>query len=49
MFITSQYLPRDIWCPGEVEKDWDQEMREAIERRFKVVTVVNGVLEEYYN
>jgi len=49
MFITSQYLPRDIWCPGDNEKEWDQEMREAIERRFKVVTVIDGILQEYFN
>lgn len=49
MFITSQYLPRDIWCPGEDQSKWDQEMRAAIERRFKVMTVVDGVLQEYYN
>lgn len=38
-FITSQYLPRDIFCQGNDETKWDQEMRKAIERRFKIMTI----------
>jgi len=49
LFITSQYLPRDIWCPGTDESKWDQEMRSAIERRFKIMTIEDGQLVEYYN
>jgi alkylated DNA nucleotide flippase Atl1 len=49
LFITSQYLPRDIWCPGTDESKWDQEMRAAIERRFKIMTIEDGQLVEYYN
>lgn len=47
-FITSNYLPRDIWCAGEPCK-WDSQMTAAIERRFKVVEVVDGELIEYIN
>nr|WAE42421.1 MAG: replication associated protein [Cressdnaviricota sp.] len=40
--ITSQYLPRDIFCQGKDETKWDSELKEAIERRFKVVTIGNS-------
>lgn len=40
--ITSQYLPRDIFCQGTDEAKWDNELRLAIERRFTVVTIANG-------
>lgn len=48
-FITSQYLPRDIWCHGEDQTKWDDEMRDAVERRFKIMTIVNGQLVSYEN
>jgi len=48
-FVTSQYLPRDIWCPGDDQTKWDNEMREAIERRFKIMTVEDGKLIPYDN
>jgi len=49
LFITSQYLPVDIWCPGTEEKNWDDEMRQAIERRFTIMTIdENGELINYY-
>lgn len=40
--ITSQYLPKDIFCQGEDNTKWDHELCAAIERRFKIVTIVNG-------
>lgn len=48
-YITSQYLPREIWCPGDDQTKWDEQMREAIERRFKVMTVKDRVLVPYDN
>jgi len=48
-FVTSQYLPRDIWCPGDDQTKWDNEMREAIERRFKIMTVEDSKLVPYDN
>ena len=45
-YITSQYLPRDIWCPGSDQTKWDMELRLAVERRFEIVTPVNGKLEK---
>lgn len=48
-YITSQYLPRDIWCQGKDQDKWDDEMRKAIERRFRVVEVINGELVDYIN
>lgn len=39
LYVTSQYLPRDIWCKGTDESKWDDEMRKAVERRFKIVTI----------
>jgi len=48
-FVTSQYLPRDIWCQGDDKSKWDNEMREAIERRFKIMTVLDGQLVPYDN
>lgn len=41
--ITSQYLPRDIFCQGTDETKWDVEMKEAIERRFAIKTIKNGL------
>lgn len=41
--ITSQYLPRDIFCQGSDPLKHDLEMCRAIERRFKIKTIVNGV------
>jgi len=38
-YITSQYLPKDIWCSGPDESKWDYELKEAIERRFKIMTI----------
>lgn len=40
--ITSQYLPKDIFCQGKDETKWDYEMKEAIERRFSIMTIENG-------
>jgi len=40
--ITSQYLPKDIFCQGIDQTKWDDQMRQAIERRFKLVTIENG-------
>lgn len=40
--ITSQYLPKDIFCQGSDSNRWDNEMKEAIERRFKIKTIKNG-------
>jgi hypothetical protein len=37
--ITSQYLPRDIFCQGTIQEKWDDEMRLAIQRRFSFKTV----------
>lgn len=48
-FITSQYLPRSIWCAGDDQTKWDNEMREAIERRFKIMTIEDGKLVPYEN
>nr|WAE42443.1 MAG: replication associated protein [Cressdnaviricota sp.] len=42
--ITSQYLPKDIFCRGDDPKFWDPELREAIDRRFTLMTVENGEL-----
>lgn len=47
--ITSQYLPRDIWCQGDDHAKWDTELKEAIERRFRIVTIENGVDMVDYN
>jgi len=44
MFITSQYLPDQIWCKGNDASKWDTEMRDAVLRRFKVYTIVDGNL-----
>lgn len=41
LFITSQYTPRDIWNNEAVNKD-ETEMRLAIERRFRIMTITNG-------
>lgn len=41
--ITSQYLPRDIFCQGEDQTKWDNEMKEAIERRFQIKTIINDI------
>lgn len=47
--ITSQYLPRDIFCQGTDQTKWDNEMREAIERRFNICTIREGTeLIDYY-
>lgn len=43
-FITSQYLPKDIFCQGTDQSKWDNELRLAIERRFEIKTIVNGEL-----
>jgi hypothetical protein len=43
IIITSQYTPREIWCSGDI-KDWDDKIVEAIERRFPIVTVKDGVI-----
>lgn len=37
--ITSQYEPKDIWCKGDDQNKWDDELRKAIERRFKMKTI----------
>lgn len=37
--ITSQYLPKDIWCKGDKTENHDPELVEAIERRFKIKTI----------
>nr|WPR18641.1 MAG: replication polyprotein [Chemarfal virus 204] len=42
LFVTSQYRPRDIWHCETVGKD-ETEMRLAIERRFRIMTIVDGV------
>nr|WAE42451.1 MAG: replication associated protein [Cressdnaviricota sp.] len=42
--ITSQYLPKDIFCRGDDPKLWDPELRDAIERRFTIMTVKDGEL-----
>lgn len=47
--VTSQYLPRDIWCSGTDQSKWDDPMRQAIERRFPIYTVEDGVLVPYNN
>lgn len=46
-YVTSQYLPRQIWCSGNDESKWDYEMKEAIERRFRIVEVIDGKLVNY--
>lgn len=43
-FITSQYRPSDIWCAGSDREKWDEEMKDAIERRFTICTIENGKL-----
>lgn len=43
-YITSQYLPVDIFCRGDDQKNWDLELRKAVERRFTMMTVENGQL-----
>lgn len=50
LYITSQYLPRDIWCKGTDQAKWDDEMRKAIERRFKIMTIAadGKTLIDYY-
>jgi len=45
LYITSNYLPREIWCPGEDQTKWDTQMTAAIERRFRIVEPV-GPLHE---
>lgn len=40
--ITSQYLPGDIFCQGKDETKWDIELKQAIERRFKICTIDNN-------
>lgn len=47
LIITSQYSPNDIWCPGANEKEWDTELRDAIERRFLMCTISKGELIVY--
>lgn len=42
--ITSQYTPKDIWCPTEDQKRWDEQMRAAIERRFQLCSIGDGEL-----
>jgi len=42
--ITSQYLPGDIFCQGKDSAKWDNELKEAIERRFTICTISNGEL-----
>lgn len=37
--ITSQYRPIDIWCKGDKPELHDDEMRQAIERRFQMKTI----------
>ena len=37
--VTSQYLPKAIWCQGNEPSKWDDEMREAIHRRFEMKTI----------
>lgn len=39
LYITSQYLPRDIWCQGNDQEKWDNELRKAVERRFTIMTI----------
>lgn len=46
-YITSQYLPKDIWCSGTDPTKWDTELMLAIQRRFKIVTPVDGELSEF--
>lgn len=45
--ITSQYLPKDIFCQGKDSDKWDTEMTFAIERRFIIKTINNGELINY--
>jgi len=46
-FITSNYLPSDIFCQGNDISRHDPMIVEAITRRFKLMTVKDGVLIEY--
>nr|WAE42405.1 MAG: replication associated protein [Cressdnaviricota sp.] len=46
MIITSQYLPKDIWCQGNDSHKWDHELVKAVQRRFKLCTIHDGELEE---
>jgi len=42
--ITSQYQPKDIWCQGSDPNKWDDQLRQAVERRFKMKTIdLDGV------
>lgn len=47
-YITSQYLPKDIWCNGKDLDKWDEQMREAVERRFTIMTIEDKQLINYY-
>jgi len=47
-YITSQYLPEQIWKPTDVKLQ-DEEMVAAIERRFTIMCVKDGVLENYWD
>jgi len=46
-FITSNYLPSDIFCQGNDVSRHDPLIVDAISRRFKVMTVKDGILIEY--
>lgn len=48
-YVTSQYLPKDIWCAGTDATKWDTELMLAIQRRFEIVTPVDGRLEKVDN
>jgi len=46
IIITSQYTPRDIWFSGNME-DRDEQLVQAIMRRFPLMTVLDGALIPY--
>lgn len=42
--ITSQYKARDIWCKGDDPKNHDEQLVQAIERRFQYKTIAKDGL-----
>ena len=42
--VTSQYTPYQIWCKGDKPELHDDEMRQAIERRFQMKTIAKDGL-----
>lgn len=46
-FITSNYLPSEIFCKGNDSSKHDPSIVEAIQRRFTIMTIFEGELIEY--